>query len=209
MKLAVLAAVATSVALAGCAAPGTASEERYYRCRVERAAGPGIVTMIVDVEQDGRVLDHDFSWALRSPSDRVQLRVEWTHMGPMTTGDEAIARFTHRRPSRARLVRLVLSPSEGPEPAQVIASPTFGREVRNVSITVPLSRLRDFLAGAPSLTAGIVDGNGRLLGQDRIETADLDVAVREVAAAQPEIEAMAADYRNRCALTEPDRIILT
>ena len=213
MKQAALAAVATGIALAGCATSRTAADESYYRCRIERAAGPGTVTMIIDVEQDGRVQDHEFSWALRSPRDRAQVRVAWIHMGPLSPASDMTVTVSLRRTWRAsRLVRVELSRSEAAPRSgdNVITGPGYGQEFRSASVTAPLSRLRAFLSGAPAMTAGVVDANGRRLAQDRIEAADFDIAVREITAAQPEIEAMAADYRNRCELiTEPDRILVT
>ena len=213
MKPAELAAVVTGVALAGCATSGTAADERYYRCRIERAAGPGTVTMIIDVEQDGRVRDHEFSWALRSPRDRAQVRVlEWILMGPLSPASEMTVTVSLRRTWRAsRFVRVELSRSEAAPRSgdNVITGPSYGQEFRSASVTARLSRLRAFLAGAPAMTVRVVDANGRLFAQDRVETADFDIAAREIIAAQPEIEAMAADYRDRCELTGPDVIVLT
>jgi hypothetical protein len=213
MKPAALAAVATGVALAGCATSGTAAEEGYYRCRIERAAGPGTLAMIIVVEQDGRRQFHDFSWASLSQRNRAQLRVEWTHGLPLTPSDDMTVTVTLRRTWRAsRFVRVELSRSEvaprsGDNP---ITGPGYGQQFHSATVTAPLSRLRAFLAGAPAMTVGVVDVNGRLLAQDRIESANFDMAAREIIAAQPEIEAMAADYRNRCELiTEPDDILLT
>jgi hypothetical protein len=213
MKPAALAAVATGVVLAGCATSGTAADEGYYRCRLERAAGPGTLQMIVDVAQDGRRQFHVFSWSSPSRRERAQVRVEWIHGLPLTPSDDMTVTVTLRRTWRAsRFVRVELSRSEtAPRSGDnIITGPGFGQQFRSASVTARLSHLRAFLAGASAMTVVVVDANGRQLGQDRIAAADFDTAAREITAAQPEIEAMAADYRNRCELiTEPDRVLVT
>jgi hypothetical protein len=117
----------------------------------------------------------------------------------------------HRTWRASRFVRVELSRSEAdPRSADsVITGPGYGQEFRSASVTARLSRLRAFLAGAPAMTVEVVDADGRRLAQDRIDAAVFDTAAGEIIAAQPEIEAMAADYRNRCQLTEPDQIMLT
>jgi hypothetical protein len=208
MKQPALAAVATGLALAGCATSGTADDARYYRCFVERAAGPGTLQMIVDVERDGRRQDHYFSWALRPPRRGVRLRIEWANVAPMTTSDALIATFTFRRPARARYVRLALMQAD-PARSRTITGPTYGPDQRSASLSVDLGHIRDFLGDASVLKVGAIDRRGRLVAEDRVEAAVFETAAREIAAALPEIEAMAADYRNRCALAGPDRVLLT
>lgn len=209
MKQAALAAVATGVALAGCATSGTATDARYYRCRVGRAAGPGTLNMIVDVEQDGRRQDHNFRWNLRSPRNEAQIQIEWFHVLPPAPADDMRVTFTLRRTWRARFVRVVLLRGEEGLQSRTVMGPTYGRDLRSASVTTDLSHLREFLAGAPHLTVGIVDANGGLLAQHRIEPAMFGRAAQAIADARPEIEAMVGDYRNRCELTAPDRILLT
>jgi hypothetical protein len=58
--------------------------------------------------------------------------------------------------------------------------------------------IRTALAGAPQLIVRVTDRRGRTRLSHRLPAAVLDGPAEAVAARRIEIEAMVADYRNRC-----------
>jgi len=209
VRKAAFAAAAAGLALAACATDRSAAEARIYRCVLERAEADGTLSLSIQVDQDGRRLYHFFGWTLRSPRDGAQVGIDWINVGAPTPAQGMQVTFGLRRTWRTRFARVVLLRGEDGLQSRTIMGPTYGRDYPTASLTVTLAHLREFLTEAPHLTVAAVGANGRLLTRHRIEKAVFERAASAMTAAQPEVEAMAADYRRRCVLGPPDRVILT
>jgi hypothetical protein len=67
--------------------------------------------------------------------------------------------------------------------------------------------LNVWMSGREAITFALVARDGRVLAEDRLEARTLAGAAEALVAAKPEMDAMVADYRNRC--TVPEDIVVT
>jgi hypothetical protein len=201
--------VAAGIALAACATSGSANDERHYLCVLQRPEAGGTLTVTIEVAPDGGRRFHQFSWASPSPRDAARVSIEWIHVLDLTRADDMTVTLALRRSWRAGLARIELFRTEDRLRSRTLTGPTFDRYTRYPSLTVPLGRLREFAAGASSLTVAAVGANGRLLAQHPVDMVPFESVPRAIAAARPQIETMAADFRQRCALAAPDRVVVT
>jgi len=129
------------------------------------------------------------------------VQIVWTDVRPPNPSDDVLVTIWFARTWLARRqLRLELFRNEGERQAVngTLAGPARGRGYNLISISRRHSELREFAAGSTFLLAGVAEEGRDLLAQDRIELAQLDMALQTLAAAQPRLDAMVADYRRAC-----------
>ena len=209
MKGTTFAVAAASIALAACATNDNATDERHYLCVLQRPEAGGTLTVTLQVALDGRRQFPQFSWASPARRDAVRVSIEWFNAGDLIRADDMTVTLGLRRSWRAGFARIEMFRTEDRLRSRTLTGLMFDRYTQYPALTVPLGRLREFAAGASSLTVAAVGANGRLLAQHPVDMAPFESVPRAIAAARPQIETMAADFRQRCTLAAPDRIEVT
>ena len=211
MRRAIAGSVGLGLVLCACATAGRhASGDPYYRCEVEQAEASGLTTLQFDLSPDGTLREAHAVWTTPPHQRGARVKAEWFGPNLPLPSDDLRVTISYPRIWRAgRPLRLELFRSPDSRTGDgVLADPSYYRSGPALAITRWRSELHRFASGRSDLLAGVAQEGDGLLAQDRIELTRLDLAGAAFARAEPRLEAMVADYRNACQLTE-DRIIVT
>lgn len=211
MRRAIAGSVGLGLVLCACATAGRhASGDPYYRCEVEQAEASGRVTLQVDVSPDGTRRGAYAEWT--TPPHQRGARLKAEYLGPalpLPTDDLRVTISYPRTWRAGRPLRLELFRSADSRTGDgVLADSFYYRSGSALGITRWRSELNRFASGRSDLLAGVAQEGDGLLAQDRIDLTRIDLAAAAFARAHPRLEAMVADFRNACRLTE-DEIIVT
>jgi hypothetical protein len=204
-------ALLVPIAAAGCVsatpppAPATprAPPTYVYTCEASRSDAYGRLLIKVEIPEDGSRRDSQGEWTSARHARGIGFSYRWSDTRIQSVSDRMHIQLNFPASWRGtRRARLELrSATRGSEPWNMAFSGEYMRARDGVWSTTSLGELRAYAAGAP-LIALIVTDRGAILAQDRVDAALFDAPVAATEAIRPEIEAMAADYRNRCVRSE-------
>ncbi len=168
-------------------------------CIARRSDQYGTVAMGVRINDREDRFDRQVRWA--SVRSEGGLRLSYwvgTGLEPDDLSDIVLGIETPWRGNPR--VRIVLSRSGGfgDRPWDVVFGSGYRRYLSGrAEVRIRLAELRAFAAGTP-VHVMVVTRRGRILAMDMLQPATIEAAAAAAAAIRPELEAMAADYRNRC-----------
>ena len=210
MKWGAFGIAASGLALASCATTGReASGEFYYRCEVEQADSSGRVSRQVDLELDATLRAAHAVWTPSGYDRGARISIKHFGANPRTSDDVQVTISYPRTWLASRRLRLELFQSiEARRAADgVLADPSYYSSIAP-QITRWSSQLHRLAAGETFILAGVAEQDGALLVHDRIDLAQIGLAAQAFARAQPQLDAMVADYRNSCRRIV-DQVIVT
>jgi hypothetical protein len=173
----------------------------YYSCMVEREAPGGTVSAFKLIEPSGRGRDDErlHTWTIDLTPGGVQLHAVWTDDPPAENGWITILYPMEDSADVYRLQVLRTVPEgESLQWETGLQHPSEG----SLQTSAPWGPFMGLLAGAPDPRIVVRRADGTVL---RSEPVDLSGFARAVAlgdSLEPELDAMVADYRNRCRLIE-------
>jgi hypothetical protein len=186
------------LASAALAIPPPLDRPGWYDCTVERRDAAGTIFVTQSIPPEGSAGPRRTSWHPAIRDEGVNLWADWEGPAPvrMASGRVHVLLFT--TPARVEMRRI---------------GPRGGRETRFAGLFPLPDRIAGagidwgpFLAmarGAAALEIAAVDSNRHVVRSVRLRARDLERVASLVAAIQPEFDAIAADYRNRCVLRGP------
>jgi hypothetical protein len=192
--------------LAGCATvqpPASPLDHpAEYRCRGDWQTPESRFVVEVALAEDGSLKNYHLTWLRHSTNYSLagwvmQFDFEGPRL-PLPDDDWGLLLTMNGFAPGNRTVRVdLLRGGQGGADSVTLSAP---RVRANAWIVTHWRRdaVRAALAGAPELVVHIVDRRGRTRLTHRLPSAVLDDPIRAVAIHRAEIEAMAADYRNRC-----------
>lgn len=199
------------------AAPSTEPDSgpTFYVCQVDRSGEFGKIFYTMEVPVDGSEPFHRIQWHIPTHREEgLQLHVQWNGAPPANGSlDDRSWVFVSFRTTRfiRDKVRIEIRrmPGERYPPEFAYAGP-FQKAYRwpnsklyHVDTQGRWGELNAWMAGRESLTFALVKRDGTVIAEDRLEAQTLTAAARAIAAAGPEVGAMAADYRRRCEVPSP------
>ena len=214
--------IAAAISLAGSAqaAQPAAAEPDKFNCSARRQSDFGEIWYTINVPVDGSEAFHRIAWDSPRRAEGVSLTVQWHGSAPPPGrfGDEAwaIIRFAVGRRVRGD-VRIELRRTPGPHyPREFAYAGRFLpalRRHRNPSRDEAETQARweeinAWMRGRERLAVALVRRNGDVVAEDRLDAATLALSESAIATIRPEIEAMAADYRNRCEAASPASVVI-
>ncbi len=174
----------------------------YYSCAVERAVPNGTVSAFRLIEPSGRGLNDDrlHSWDISLSPGGIQLHAVWTDDPPAETGWIVILAPMEDTRDVWR-IQVLRAPDNGGEDLQW---ETGLRRPRDGTLQVNTSwgPFMGLLAGAPDPRIVLRSADGTVLRSDPIDLPGFARAVALGDSLEPELDALVADYRNRCRLIE-------
>lgn len=212
--------IVPALTVAGCvsatpppALPTTPGPPRYvYTCEASRSDAYGRLAISVDIAEDGSRRDYQGEWISARHPRGVGFSYRWSDTRIQSVSDRMHVLLSFDASWRsAQRVRIELhSASRGSDSSNMALTGEYMRVRDHIWSTASLGDLRAYAAGAP-LTAVIVTDRGAILAEDRVDAALFDAPVTATEAIRPEVEALAADYRNRCTRREDrqDNVVVT
>lgn len=202
-------------------APGPAADPdpQYYICTVQPHGPWGGVTYHLNVPVDGSAPHHWITWGTIRHPGGFYLQVQWHGPTPPAGGrmDERAwfsASFTldrrvrgearieiRRAPGERHGVGFAYAGAFGPIPR------IGGTSTYSVTTQGRWGELLAWLAGRESVTFALVRRDGTMVAEQRLDADMLAAATAAIAQARVEVEAMARNYRERCAV--PEEIVVT
>lgn len=172
----------------------------YYSCVVERVVPNGTVETFKLIEPSGRGRDDErlHSWISYLSPAGVQLHATWTDSPPAETGWIAILSPMENSDDvyRIQVRRSATDDSEELRWETGLRHPSDG----TLQTSAGWGPFLGLLAGAPDPHIMVLSADGTVLHSDPIDVAGFARAVALGDSLEPELDAMVADYRNRCAL---------
>lgn len=172
----------------------------YYSCSVERGVPNGTVQVFRLIERSGRPYGDDrlHTWISYLSPGGIQLHATWSDEPPAETGwidilypmadSQDVYRIQVRRggpDEELRWESALRHPSQGSLQVRASWGPFFG-----------------LLAGAWNPTIVVFGADGNVLHSDPVDLSGFAPAVALGDSLEPELDAMVADYRNRCEFVE-------
>jgi hypothetical protein len=180
--------------------PGSAvarGEGISYACKIERTNPLGKLKVEWRMTPSGEGTPTYAYWTTENGASAT-LSMSWMFRG--TAGpppDDAFVSVTHWYTRGRRRVELRRDAASQP----LVGA--YDRRRWQVSINRSLAEMRIFAGDAQVLDVRAVDRNGRVLGTGQVNPATLRAAAALSADIQQEIDAVLADFRNRCELHDP------
>ena len=178
--------------------PTVPIDNPVYVCIATRSDPNGTLIMGIRINNQPRRFDSLMRWTSARSSGGVSLAFLQGHLDLDAYSTISLSVEGQWRGNPR--VRVVLSKSGvgRDRPWDVVFSSGYQRYLSGrAEVTVTLNELRAFAGGAP-VTVSVMRRNGAQVAQATLEPDAIDAAIAAVATVRPEIEAMAADYRNRC-----------
>lgn len=205
--------MAASALVQAPAAPATTDEPDYYVCAVAREGPFGRISYGLEVPVDEPRRFHRIRWQHVTRARGLLVSAQWSGWSaPERFPDAAdvLLRFSAARPERGE-VRLELRRATEARP---VWAGSYWHTVRAPRDAAPdasgemhWGELRTLMGDGAFLIAALVRRDGLVIGEDRLDAAMLVMPDAAIAAATPDLEAMALSYRSRCA--RPQTIIVT
>jgi len=174
----------------------------YYSCMVEREVPGGTVSAFKLIEPSGRGVNDErlHSWVTPLSPDGVQLHAVWTDAPPAETGWITILYPMEDSEQVYRIQVLRTAPEHG-EALQweTQFQRPAGGSLQTIASWGPFMGL---LAGAPDPRIVVRAADGSVVRSDPVDLPGFAAAVTLGDSLEPELDAMVADYRNRCELVE-------
>ena len=172
----------------------------YFSCRIERTDPIGTVAATEFVFPNGTRDGQVFSWEARRDPEGIRLEAVWGIEGPEdgsfvqidysgTLRDDVYRIQVRRYPEQESGVLLLQSGLIHPEDGMLHIFTEWG----------PLAAV---VTGAPDPRLVIVDAEGNVVRSDPIDKTAFGRVAGIAAGLRPELEALVADYRNRCEFVE-------
>lgn len=175
----------------------------YYSCRVEREVPNGTVSVFKLIEPSGRGLNDDrlHTWVTNLSLGGVQLHAVWTDDPPVETGWISILYPMEDIQDVYRIQVLRTPPDNDGEDLQWesgLRQPSDG----SLHASASWGPFMGLLAGAADPRIVVLAADGTVLRSDPVDLPGFARAVALGDSLEPELDAMVADYRNRCELIE-------
>lgn len=209
-----IAALAATAQAAPPPAPAPEPEPTYYSCSVTRTGTFGAVWYWLDVPVDGSAPYHRVQWQTPDRAEGLELMARSD--GPQSVGSglnefaSFVATFTTSRPvSRDARIEIGRGPGEQDASGFAYAGPYqrlypwLDGPLHAIETEGRWEDLVAWMRGRDFLTFALARRDGSVVAQERLDATTVAAAVGAIADAQREIEAMAAEYRQRCHLPEP------
>ncbi|HST35245.1 MAG TPA: hypothetical protein VLK25_01260 [Allosphingosinicella sp.] len=202
------AAVLVALLFAGAAA----ARERpavYYACKIERANAGGSLSIEWRVPEDGAGGPSYIFWSSQRQLERVNFSTVWPIAdGRIVSPDGVMIYVTQWHTRGRRRIELRRVPEAADQPVRMYAG-RFDRRRFQVSISIPLPGMRAFLRRATALEVRVVDPRGRILASEMLNPALVETLPALLDGLQAELDAVRANYRERCERREPgDEIVV-
>jgi hypothetical protein len=207
------ASVAAIAAMAQAAEAAPAPGPTFYVCRAARDGAFGHIWFEMEVPVDGSARFHRINWSIPPRTEGLGISAQWMGEAPVNgqLDDRAdvFVRMTTRRRIRGEARIEIRRDSRRHYPSQFAIAGQYQRPSHpdrgfsHVETEGMWGELRDWMRGLDSLTFALVQRDGTVVAEDRLDAATLASAAAAIAAVRPELEAMAADYRHRCAVPAP------
>lgn len=175
----------------------------YYSCSVEREVPNGTVNVFKLIEPSGRGRSDTrlHTWLTELAPGGIQLQATWTDEPPTETGwiDILYPMETGQDVYRIQVLR-----SAPADDGDELHWESGLRQPRDGSLQVqaPWGPFLGLLAGAPTPTIAVRAADGEVIRGDPVDLTGFARAVTIGDSLEPELDAMVADYRNRCELIE-------
>jgi len=169
-----------------------------FSCLISQLTDVGTVGVQRSVDPDTRqATEALFSWEARFGDDAIALNASW-HAAP---GDYSLIQLAYLNPDRRHSYRLQIrrrTMAERGAREMQLEGPLTPSTHGFVSIWTEWGPLMGTIAGEHDPHIRVVDGAGAIVVDERLDPARF-VRAREMAERlRPGIDAMVADYRNRC-----------
>jgi len=179
---------------------GPAAAPYGYDCATD-AQGPfGQISAMRNIADGGSGYGYHMQWRTPWRDRGVRLEIRWTRRDVAPPQDMDIVQIyvpTGRRGSHVR--RMELRRDAATSATRELAFSTqFERESGDAFASARWSELRALMQGLEALHVRVIERSRGVVARDRIEAAWLAWPEAAVAAVRGPIEAMVADYRNRC-----------
>ncbi|MDQ4088103.1 MAG: hypothetical protein M3177_08885 [Pseudomonadota bacterium] len=187
-------------------------EPTFYMCGASRTGPFGHIWYGMDVPVDGSARFHRITWTTPRRAEGLSLSATW--MGPEPVGglwdDRGWVSVTFSTTRRIRdRVRLEVRRRAGAiYPEQFAYAGPFKRMIRDGPLSIihaqgQWDELKVWMSGWEALTFALVRRNGTVMAEDHLDATTLAAVDAAIAAVRPDIEAIAADYRDRCRVPGP------
>lgn len=191
--------------LAGCAtvsSPVLPDRPAEYQCQADWQTPDSRFVATAFLSEDGGLKSYHLTWLRHSTDYRVvgwvtQFDFEGARL-PAPGDDWSLMLSMNGFAPGARTVRVdLLRGGAGGADAVVLSAPRTRARTWIVT-NWRRNAIRATLSGAPVLIVRVIDRRGRIRLSHRLPAAVLDGPAEAVAVRRAEIEAMVADYRDRC-----------
>jgi hypothetical protein len=197
-------------AVAHAEAPASpAPEPSLYICQITHAGAFGQIWYQLTVSAGGGTPSRHVQWQLEPRAEGLKLTVGWD--GPPTADggldDHAWATVyfqTAQRVGGEARIEIRRTPGQRYPGEFAYAGPFLrlyrweDRPLHYIETQGRWGEIRHWMAGVDTLTFALVRRDGKVVSEDRLDAATIAGATAAIAAARPEAEAMAADYRRQC-----------
>jgi hypothetical protein len=175
----------------------------YYSCVVEREVPNGTVQAFRLIERSGRPYNTDtlHTWVSNLSPDGIQFHATWSDEPPAETGWIAILYPMTDAEDVYRMQVRREAPGDDTEDLQWESGLRHARE-GSLQVHASWGPFLGLLAGARDPRIVVLGADGTVLRNDPVDLAGFGRAVALGDSLEPELDAMVADYRNRCRLVE-------
>lgn len=174
----------------------------YYSCVVEREAPGGTVSAFKLIERSGggREGERLHTWVTDLTPGGVQLHAVWTDDPPAESGwiDILFPLEDSADVYRFQILRTAPPGGGGRQWETGLLRPSEG----SLDTSISWGEFMDLLAGAADPRIVVRGADGTVLRSDPVDLSGFARAVALGDSLEPELDAMVADYRNRCQLIE-------
>lgn len=174
----------------------------YFSCSVARAEPIGTIEATEFVRPNGARDGPVFSWEVQRAPDGIRTNAVWGIEGPDEYSSVEIA-YTGGDRDQVYRIQLRLWPGEDSQELQLQSNLMRPRaEDDLLYIFTRWSALRAMLATASEPRFVVLSAEGNVVRSDPVDPAAFEQAVAFAAGLRPALEALVADYRNRCHYVE-------
>jgi hypothetical protein len=176
----------------------------YYSCMVQREVPNGTVQAFKLIERSGRPYgggDRLHTWVSDLSPGGVQLHATWSEEPPAETGSIDILYPMADTQDVYRIQVRRDSPVYDLDDLQLESGLRHARD-GSLHVSASWGPFLGLLAGAPDPRIVVLGADGNVLRSDPVDLAGFARAVALGDSLEPELDAMVADYRNRCTLIQ-------
>jgi hypothetical protein len=174
----------------------------YYSCSVEHVEPIGAIRANEFVHPNGVRDGPVFSWEVQRAPDGIRTDAIWGIEGPDEYSSVEVA-YTGGARDQVYRIQLRLWPGDEGQELQLQSGLMRPRpEDGLLYIFTRWSALRAMLATATEPRFVVLSAEGNVVRSDPVDPAAFEQAIALAAGLRPALEAMVADYRNRCRYVE-------
>lgn len=182
--------------------PVVVNQDPHFSCQIDRRGADGVVSVSRRISPSGAPGPSFAMWVKQFGPDGVSLVSGWEAPAPM---DSSFVQLSYQNKDSRRAYRFRVQRSVPNGEQQLLFESGLLRPPDGaLNVFTEWGPLSHMLAGAADPRILIVRSDGMIVRSDPIDPEIFGRVVATAAALQPEVDAMVADYRNRCPFIQPD-----